>query len=56
MLGATLAHELKRLEYFGGELFADGNKTECKIFCNETDGLVYAVCAHEDINRNFINV
>ncbi|MDE7439905.1 MAG: 4'-phosphopantetheinyl transferase superfamily protein [Clostridia bacterium] len=52
MLGGTLAHDLKRLEYFGGELLCDGKKPNCNIFCSSSDDLVYAVCAQSEIPQD----
>lgn len=48
-LGETLAHCLKRLEYFGGNLFSDGKKVNCNIYCRAHGGLIYAVCADGEI-------
>ena len=50
MLGGTLAEDLKRLEYFDGELYCDGIKTDCELFCGTGDGFVYSVCI-EKINE-----
>ena len=52
MLGGTLAHDLKRLEYFGGELFCDGVKTDCNILCSSSDNLVYCICTQCEIPIN----
>lgn len=51
MLGGTLAEDLKRLEYVGGELFLDGIKTDCELFTGTGDGFVYSVCV-EKANAN----
>ena len=52
MVGGTLAHDLKRLEYFGGELFCDGVKTDCNILCTSSDNLVYCICTQCEIPQN----
>ena len=52
LIGGTLAHDLKRLEYFGGELFYNGLKTNCNILCASSDGLIYCVCAQGEIPQN----
>ena len=52
LIGGTLAHDLKRLEYFGGELFYNGLKVNCNIFSASTADLVYCVCAECEIPRN----
>ena len=46
MIGGTLAHDLKRLEFFGGELYIDGLKADCGIFCSALNGLIFCVCAN----------
>ena len=52
LLGGTLAHDLKGLEYFGGVLTVVGKKASCNIFCASTADLVYCVCAECEIPRN----
>ena len=52
LIGGTIAHDLKRLEYFGGELFVDGVKEDCNILCFVLNELVYCVCAQCEIPRN----
>lgn len=54
MLGGTLAHDLKKLEYFKGELFCNGEKTDCNIYHTVSDEIVYAVCAQCEIPQNII--
>ena len=54
LVGGTLAHDLKRLEYFGGELLLDGVKANCNIFCASLDDLIYCVCSEEEIPENLI--
>lgn len=44
MLGGTLAHDLKRLEYFDYNLFADGEKVESVAVTALTAG-AFALCA-----------
>ena len=52
MLGGTLAHDLKRIEYFGGDLFEKGKKLGCNIHCSSSGGLIYAICAQREIPQN----
>ena len=52
LIGGTIAHDLKRLEYFKGELFSDGVKVNCNILCTALDDLIYCVCSEEEIPRN----
>ncbi len=54
MLGGTLAHDFKRLEYFEGVLLCDGLKPECNIRCAVYGGLVYAVCAESEIPQSIV--
>lgn len=54
MLGGTLAHDLKRLEYFGGELFCDGKKPDCNILLASSENFIYAVCAQCEIPQNIV--
>lgn len=43
MRGGTLAHDLKKLEYVGGQLYCDGESTGAVNLCELWDGA--AVCA-----------
>ena len=52
MVGGTLAHDLKRLEFFGGELFLDGVKVDCNILCSSSADLIYAICAYDEIPKS----
>ena len=52
MVGGTLAHDLKNLEYFGGALYSNGIKTCCNILCSSLDDLIYCVCAQDKIPQN----
>ncbi len=45
MLGGTLAHDLKRLEYADEQLFCDGKKVRCAVITAVCDGIIYAVCS-----------
>ncbi len=46
LLGGTLAHYLKRLEYFGNKLYCDGKEVNCGLFVSaEKDLYAFAVCA-----------
>ncbi|MDE6597732.1 MAG: 4'-phosphopantetheinyl transferase superfamily protein [Clostridia bacterium] len=48
-IGGTLAHDLKRLEYFDGTLFCGGKKADCEIRISNFDSAVCAVCTGEKI-------
>lgn len=50
--GYTLASHLKRLEYYGGVLYADGQRTDCNILIFSDGELIYAVCADSEIKEN----
>lgn len=52
MFGGTLAHDLKRLEYYGGELLVDGERADCNIFCSTSSDLIFAVCAKSEISES----
>ena len=52
MLGGTLAHGLKRLEYFGGKIYDGGKIPDCNILCSSFDGLIYAVCSESEIPQD----
>ena len=52
LIGGTLAHDLKRLEYFGGVLFYDGLKVDCNIICTSSADLIYAICTNDDIPKS----
>ena len=52
LIGGTLAHDLKRLEYFGGELFCDGVKANCDSLCSVSEDFVYCVCSQCEIPKN----
>ena len=52
LIGGTLAHDLKRLEYHGGQLYYNGIKANCNILCTCLDNLIYCVCAQSDIPEN----
>lgn len=51
LTNGTLAHDLKRLEYFGGELSVDGGKPACNILCTSSGDLIYCVCAESGISK-----
>lgn len=53
LLGGTLAHDLKRLEYYGGVLFCDGKKADCNIYCAVDGDVFFAVCAQSEIPFDF---
>lgn len=48
MLGGTLAHDLKRLEYADGRLLCDGEKVSCAVLIAVCDGIIYAVCTETE--------
>lgn len=48
MTGGTLARDLKRLEFYGGCLFFDGQKVNGLKIGNVPDG-IYAVCTEGEI-------
>ena len=52
MIGGTLAHDLKRLEYVGGELLSDGIKTECNLLCASSGDLIFCICAQSEIPQD----
>lgn len=52
LIGGTLAHDLKRLEYFGGTLYCDGAVANCNIHCTSAPQLFFAVCAKSEIPHN----
>ena len=52
LIGGTLAHYLKNLEYFGGELLVDGVKADCNILLASSGDLIYCVCAESEIPKN----
>ena len=52
LIGGTLAHDLKRLEYFGDKLYCDGMTVYCNILCTVSDGFIYCVCAECEIPKN----
>ena len=52
MLGGTLSHNLKRLEYFEGVLLDGGKKSDCNILCSFSGDLIYAVCTQSEIPQN----
>lgn len=44
-VGGTLAHDLKRLEYYGGTIYCDGKLQPCKIrFEYPENGGICAIC------------
>ena len=51
-IGGTLAHDLKMLEYYGGQLFYNGLKVDCNIICTSSADFVYAICTHDDIQKS----
>ena len=52
LTGGTLAHDLKMLEYYGGQLFYNGLKVDCNIICASSADFVYAICTHDDIQKS----
>ena len=45
LIGGTLAHDLKRLEYYGGKIYCDGKPQPCKIrFEYPENGGICAIC------------
>lgn len=46
MIGGTLAHDLKRLEYYGKKLYVDGKESDCSVvaLADFSAGL-YALCS-----------
>ena len=52
LTGGMLAHDLKRLEYYGGKLYCDGAETNCNMLCSSSDDLIYCVCAECEIPPN----
>ena len=43
-IGGTVAHDLKRLEYYDGTLYCDGKKADGEINISYTESAVCAVC------------
>ena len=55
MLGGTLAHYLKRLEYCDCKLYCDGKEVECGLAAADCGEGIYSVCAegytHEQLKE-----
>ncbi|MGN0813837.1 MAG: 4'-phosphopantetheinyl transferase family protein [Candidatus Coproplasma sp.] len=51
MTGGTLAHDLKRLEYYGNKLYVDGRESGCSVgaYADFSTGL-YALCSADYTN------
>ena len=55
MKGATIAEYFKRIEFYGGKLYVDGLKQNCKIIFCELDCGILTVCGCDEY-YNFNNI
>ena len=53
LIGGTLEHDLKELEYFRGQLFYGEKKTDCNLLLSSSGDLIFCVCSQGEIPLNF---